>query len=69
MPRITEKLKFVTVCAVKVYAKAGIGRKVGHKKTMFSNQFSIKLPRKRKSLIVQGNFGKIVTSKGPNCVF
>ena len=31
MPRITEKLEFVTGCAVKVYAKAGIGRKVEHK--------------------------------------
>ena len=31
---------------------------------MYSCQFSIKLTRKRKSLIVQGDFGKIVTSKG-----
>ncbi len=31
MPRITEKLEFVTGCAVKVYAKAWIGRKVEHK--------------------------------------
>ncbi len=31
MPRITEKLEFVTGCAVKVYAKVWIGRKVEQK--------------------------------------
>ena len=30
MPRITEKLEFVTGCAVKVYGKVGTVRKAGH---------------------------------------
>jgi hypothetical protein len=32
MPIITEKLEFVTGCAVTVCTKAEIGRKAGHKK-------------------------------------
>ena len=35
MPRIAEKLEFMTGCAVKVYAKVWIGRKAGHKKPCF----------------------------------
>jgi hypothetical protein len=35
MPRITEKLEFVTGCAVKVSAKAWIGRKVEHENPVF----------------------------------
>jgi hypothetical protein len=35
MPRIAEKLEFMKVKAVKVCAKARIGRKVGHKKRVF----------------------------------
>jgi hypothetical protein len=31
MTRIAEKLEFVTGCAVKVYAKSGVGRKTGLK--------------------------------------
>ncbi len=32
--------RFVTGCAVKVYAKAGLGRKAGHKKYVFSPIFN-----------------------------
>jgi len=39
MPRIAEKLEFVTGRAVKVCAKAGIGRKAGHKKYVFIRIF------------------------------
>ena len=38
----------------------GIGRKVRHKKPCIRRQFSIKPPRKRKSLTVQGDFDKII---------
>ncbi len=41
MPRIAEKLEFMTGCAVKVYAKAWIGRKAGHKKPCFTVMFSV----------------------------
>jgi hypothetical protein len=40
MPRIAEKLEFVTGRAVKVCAKAGIGRKAGHKKYVFPPIFN-----------------------------
>jgi hypothetical protein len=37
-------------------------------KTMFSCQFSMKLPRKRKFLTVQGDFDKIIdTDRGELC--
>ena len=39
MPRIAEKLEFMKGRAVKVCAKAGIGRKVGHKKRVFVQIF------------------------------
>jgi hypothetical protein len=39
MPRITEKLEFMTGCAVTVCAKAWIGRKVEHKKSWYSCKF------------------------------
>jgi len=38
MPRIAEKLEFMTGRAVKVCAKAGIGRKTGQK-SVFSCKF------------------------------
>ncbi len=44
--------------AVMVCTKTGIGRKM--QKTMYSCQFPIKPPRKRKSLTVQSDFCKIV---------
>ncbi|MCD6297555.1 MAG: hypothetical protein J7M30_10410 [Deltaproteobacteria bacterium] len=59
MPRITEKLEFVTGRAVKVCEKAGIGRSPGHKK-MFSCKFSIKLSRKRNFVTVYSDFGNII---------
>ncbi len=40
MPRIAEKLEFMKGRAVKVYAKAGIGRKAGHKKSVFVQIFN-----------------------------
>ncbi len=39
MPKIAEKLGFMKVRAVTVCAKAGIGRKAGHKKTCFHANF------------------------------
>jgi hypothetical protein len=39
MPRIAEKLEFMKVRAVKVCAKAGIGKKAGHKKPCFPANF------------------------------
>jgi hypothetical protein len=39
MPRIAEKLESMKVRAVKVCAKAEIGRKAGHKKTCFHANF------------------------------
>jgi len=45
---------------VKGYAKAGIGRKAGHKMRAFSCKFSVKLPRKRDFLAVQDDFGEII---------
>jgi len=39
MPRITEKLEFIKVRAVKVCEKAGIGRKAWHKKAFFRANF------------------------------
>jgi hypothetical protein len=35
MPRIAEKLEFMTGSAVKICTKAGTGRKAGHKKPCF----------------------------------
>jgi hypothetical protein len=40
MLRIAEKLEFITGWEVKVCAKAGIGRKKGHKKGIFMHIFS-----------------------------
>ena len=47
MPRITEKLEFVTGCAVKVYAKAWIGRSPGHKNRGFVQIFNETVPEKK----------------------
>jgi hypothetical protein len=49
MPRIAEKLEFMTGCAVKVCAKTGIGRKAGHKNHVFLSFFN-KTASKTKSL-------------------
>jgi len=46
--------------AVKICAKAGIGRKVRHKKPVFMQIFKKKMSRIQKFLIVQGNFGKFI---------
>ena len=59
MPRIAEKLEFMKGQAVKVCAKARIGRKVGHKKRVFVQIFK-KMSQNQKFLIVQGNFGKFI---------
>jgi hypothetical protein len=40
MPRVAEKLEFMTRRAVKVCTKAGIGRKVGHEKRGFVQIFN-----------------------------
>ncbi|MFC1677781.1 hypothetical protein ACFL3G_12065 [Planctomycetota bacterium] len=47
MPRITEKLDFMTGHAVKVYAKACIGRKAGHKNRGFVQIFNETVPEKK----------------------
>jgi len=47
--------EFMKGRAVNICAKAGIGRKVRHKKHV-SCKFSKKMSRSRKFLIVQGNF-------------
>ncbi len=60
MIKIAEKLGFMKVRAVMVYAKAGIGRKLGHKKPCFSANLKIMLPRKLKSLIFRGNLDMII---------
>jgi len=39
MPKVAGKLEFMKVRAVMVCAKAGIGRKAGHKKTRFHVNF------------------------------
>ncbi|MGA2323923.1 MAG: hypothetical protein ABSG22_08755 [Sedimentisphaerales bacterium] len=39
MPKLAENLGFMKVGAVTVCAKAGIGRKEGHKKTSFHANF------------------------------
>ncbi len=59
MTRIAEKLEFMKVPAVKVCEKADIGRKQGIKSRVIVEIFA-KLPRKRKSLTVQGDLDKIV---------
>jgi hypothetical protein len=60
MRKIAEKLGFMNSRAVKICLKVSIGRKVRHKKPYIRSQFSIKLPRKQKSLTVQGVFDKII---------
>jgi len=60
MRKIAEKFEFMNSRAVKICVKVGIGRKVRHKKPCIRSQFSIKPPRKRKSLTVQGVFDKII---------
>ena len=52
----------------KVCAKAGIGRKVRHKKHIFVQIFK-KLSRNQKFLIVQGNFGEFIDVVRINYVF
>jgi len=39
MTKIVEKLEFMKAGAIKVYAKVGIGKKVGHKKTCIPANF------------------------------
>ncbi len=68
MPKIAEKLDFRKGRAVKVCAKARIGRKVRHKKRVFVQIFK-KMYRNRKFLIVQGNFGKFIDVVQGNYVF
>jgi hypothetical protein len=63
MPRIAEKLEFMKGRAAKVCAKAGIGRKVGHKKRIFVQIFK-KMSRNREFLIVRGNFVSSLISYG-----
>jgi len=52
----------------KVCAKAGIGRKIRHKKRVFVQIFK-KMSRSGKFLIVQGNFGKFIDVVWVNYVF
>ena len=47
MPRIAEKLEFMTGCAVKVCTKAGTGRKAGHEKCGFVQIFNKTVPEKK----------------------
>ena len=47
MIRITEKLEFMTGRAVKVYAKAWIGRKAEHKNRSFVQIFNETVPEKK----------------------
>jgi hypothetical protein len=47
MPRIAEKLEFMTGRVVKVCTKVGIGRKVGHKKRAFVQIFNKTVSEKR----------------------
>ena len=47
MPRIAKKLEFGTGCAVKVYAKAWIGRKLEHKNRGFVQIFNETVPEKK----------------------
>jgi len=47
MPRITEKLEFVTGRAVKVCEKSGIGKKAGHKNRGFVQIFNETVPEKK----------------------
>jgi len=68
MQRIAEKLDFTKGRAVKVCAKARVGRKVGHKKRVFVQIFKIIVSIK-KFLIVQGNFGKFIDVVRRNYVF
>ncbi len=44
---IVEKVGFMKVRAVKVCAKAGIGRKAGHKKTVFVQIFNKTVSEKK----------------------
>jgi len=47
----------------------GFERNVRHKKACIRRQFSIKLPRERNSLTVQGDFDKIVdTNRSKLCL-
>ena len=69
MPRIADKIEFMKKRrAVKVCAKARIGKKVWYK-NVFSYKFSKELSRNRKFLIVQGNFGKFIAVVRKNYVF
>ena len=59
MREITEKPDCMKMITVKVCTKAGIGRKSGQK-NVFSCKLSVKLPRERNFLTVQGDFGEII---------
>jgi hypothetical protein len=69
MPRIAEKLEFMKGRAVKVCAKARIGRKVGYKKRVFVQIFKNNCLEIEKFLIVQGNFGRFIDVVLRNYVF
>jgi len=60
MLRIVEKPEFMKVRLVTVCAKAEIGRKVRHKKSLVSCKSSRKLHQKGKFLTVQGGFCRII---------
>jgi len=47
MQRIAEKLEFIKGRAVKVCAKAGIGRKAGYKKSVFVQIFNKTVSEKK----------------------
>jgi len=68
MCEITEKLESMTWRAVKVCTKTGIGKKAGHQKPCYYRNFHKKLPRKRKFLIVQINFVRIIDVVGENYI-
>jgi hypothetical protein len=68
MLRIAEKVEFMKGRAVKVCAKAGIGRKVGHEKRVFLQIFK-KLSQNRKILIIQDNFVTFIDVLRRNFVY
>ena len=64
MPRIAEKLESKKVRAVKVCAKAEIGRKSRHKEPRFRANVQQKLPGKRQFLMIQVDLRKIIEVVG-----
>jgi len=68
MPRIAEKLEFMKRWAFNVRTKAGIRRKVRHKKRIFMQIFK-KCLNIGNFLTAQGEFGKIIDIIRRNYVF